>query len=59
MQDVSLGDHLRSEVEIPFDVTAADNIVANPSLGLLEGQQVKVGRATRGHELSEISEPAQ
>jgi len=59
LQDVTLGDNLGSEVEILSGVTAADQIVANPSLGLLEGQQVKVVQATRGYELSESSKPAQ
>ena len=51
LQDVSLGDNLGSEVEILSGVTASDQIVANPSLGLLEGQQVKVVQAARGYEL--------
>ena len=59
LQDVSLGDNLGSEVEILSGVTAADRIVANPSLGLLEGQQVKVVQAVRGYELTESSKPAQ
>jgi membrane fusion protein, multidrug efflux system len=59
LQDVSVGDDLGSEVEILSGVTTADQIVANPSLGLLEGQQVKVVQAARGYELSETSKPAQ
>ena len=58
LQDVSLGDNLGSGVEILSGVTAADQIVANPSLGLLEGQQVKVVQAAHGYELSETSKPA-
>jgi membrane fusion protein, multidrug efflux system len=59
LQDVSLGDNLGSEVELLSGVTAADQIVANPSLGLLEGQQVKVVQAARGYELSESSKRTQ
>ncbi len=59
LQDVSLGNNLGSEVEILSGVTATDQIVANPSLGLLEGQQVKVVQAARGYELSETSKPPQ
>ena len=51
LQDVSLGDNLGSEVEILSEVTVTDQIVANPSLGLLEGQQVKVIQAVHGYEL--------
>jgi hypothetical protein len=40
-------------------LTAADKIVANPSLGLLDGQQVKVTQATHGYELSGKTEPTQ
>jgi membrane fusion protein (multidrug efflux system) len=59
LQNVSLGDNLGSEVELLSGVTTADKIVANPSLGLLEGEQVKVVQAVRGYELSDISKPAQ
>ena len=59
LQDVSLGDNLGSEIEILSGVTATDRIVANPSLGLLEGQQVKVVQAARGYELSDTGKPAQ
>jgi hypothetical protein len=33
---------------------AADKIVANPSLGLLEGQQVKVVQAANGYEPGQV-----
>ena len=59
LQDVSLGDNLGSEVELLSGVTAADRIVANPSLGLLEGQQVKVVQAAHGYEMSDTGRPAQ
>jgi membrane fusion protein (multidrug efflux system) len=59
LQDVSLGNNLGLGAEVLSGVTAADQIVANPSLGLLEGQRVKVVQAARGYELSETSKPAQ
>lgn len=59
LQDVSLGENLGSEVELLSGVTTADQIVANPSLGLLEGEQVMVVHAARGYEVSETSKPAQ
>lgn len=59
LQDVSLGDNLGLNVQVLSGVTATDKIVANPSLGLLEGQEVKVVQATRGYELSETSKQGQ
>jgi membrane fusion protein (multidrug efflux system) len=59
LQDVSLGDNLGPDVQVLSGVTATDKIVANPSLGLLEGQEVKVVQATHGYELSETSKPPQ
>jgi membrane fusion protein, multidrug efflux system len=59
LQNVSLGDNLGSEVEILSGITAADQIVANPSLGLLEGQQVKIIQAASGYRPPETSKPAQ
>jgi membrane fusion protein, multidrug efflux system len=58
LQDVSLGDNLGQEVEILSGVKATDQIVANPSLGMLEGQQVKVVQAVRGYEPLETGKPA-
>jgi membrane fusion protein, multidrug efflux system len=52
LQDVSLGDNLGLDVQVRSGLTATDKIVANPSLGLLEGQQVKVTQATQGYELT-------
>jgi membrane fusion protein, multidrug efflux system len=59
LQDVSLGDNLGLDVQVRSGLTAADKIVANPSLGLLEGQQVKVTQATHGYELTGRTEPTQ
>jgi membrane fusion protein (multidrug efflux system) len=58
LQDVSLGDNLGSDVQIRSGLTATDKIVANPSLGLLEGQQVKVVQAAHGYEPNGTSGPA-
>jgi membrane fusion protein (multidrug efflux system) len=59
LQDVSLGDNLGLDVQIRSGLTATDKIVANPSLGLLEGQQVKVTQATHGYEVTGRTEPTQ
>jgi membrane fusion protein, multidrug efflux system len=59
LQDVSLGDNLGSEVEVRSGLTATDKIVANPSLGLLEGERVKITQATDGYEMTETTKPAE
>ena len=48
LQNVILGDDLGLNVQVVSGLTAADKIVANPSLGLLEGQQVKVVQPAQG-----------
>jgi RND family efflux transporter MFP subunit len=58
LQDVSLGDNLGLDVQVRSGLTATDRIVANPSLGLLEGQQVKITQAMHGYETGK-TEPAQ
>ena len=58
LQDVTLGDDLGLDIEIRSGLTATDKIIANPSLGLLEGQQVKVTQAAPGYEVSETTGPA-
>jgi RND family efflux transporter MFP subunit len=57
LQDVSLGNDLGLDVEVRSGLTATDKIVANPSLGLLEGQQVKIAQPTQGYEAAGKSEP--
>jgi membrane fusion protein, multidrug efflux system len=48
LQNVILGDDLGLNVQVVSGLTAADKIVANPSLGLLEGQKVKVVQPAQG-----------
>ncbi len=50
LQGVTLGHNLGLDVQIMGGLKATDKIVANPSLGLLEGQQVKVVQATQGYQ---------
>jgi membrane fusion protein (multidrug efflux system) len=50
LQDVTLGRNLGLNVEILTGVKPTDRIVANPSLGLLDGQLVKVVAPTPGYE---------
>ncbi len=50
LQNVTVGDNLGLDIQVVDGLTAANKIVANPSLGLLEGQKVKVVQATQGDE---------
>jgi RND family efflux transporter MFP subunit len=59
LQDVSLGDNFGLDVQVVSGLTVSDRIVANPSLGLLEGQQVKVVQAAHGYELNEANKSAE
>jgi membrane fusion protein, multidrug efflux system len=54
LQNVSLGHNLGLDVQIVAGLKATDKIVANPSLGLLEGQQVKVVQAEKGYEPGQV-----
>jgi membrane fusion protein, multidrug efflux system len=47
LQDVTVGDNLGLDIQVLAGLSATDKIVANPSLGLLEGQKVKVVQATQ------------
>ena len=53
LQDVTLGRNLGLNVQILAGVQPTDRIVANPSLGILDGQMVKVVTATQGYEPGE------
>jgi RND family efflux transporter MFP subunit len=59
LQNVTVGDNLGLDIQVVAGLTAADKIVANPSLGLLEGQKVKVVGATPGSEPKETASSAQ
>jgi membrane fusion protein (multidrug efflux system) len=50
LQNVSLGRNLDTDVEIISGLKATDKVIANPSLGLLEGQQVKVVQPVQGYQ---------
>jgi membrane fusion protein, multidrug efflux system len=50
LQNVTVGDNLGLDTQVLAGLTATDQIVANPSLGLLEGQKVKVVQATQRDE---------
>ncbi len=50
LRGVTLGHNLGLDIQIVAGLKATDKIVANPSLGLLEGQQVKVVQATQGYQ---------
>ena len=57
LQNVSLGHNLGLDVQVIAGLKATDKIVANPSLGLLDGQQVKVVQAVKGYEPGEVQAP--
>ena len=48
LQDVAIGRNLGTDVQIVSGLKADDKLVANPSLGLLDGQQVKVVQPAAG-----------
>jgi membrane fusion protein (multidrug efflux system) len=50
LQSVVLGRNLGTNVEILSGLKASDRFVANPSLGLLEGQQVKTVQSIQGYQ---------
>ncbi|HEY2051084.1 MAG TPA: efflux RND transporter periplasmic adaptor subunit [Caulobacteraceae bacterium] len=59
LQDVTLGRNLGSDVEIRSGLTQSDRFVANPSLGLLEGQQVKIVQPVKGYQPAQRGPPPQ
>ena len=50
LQSVSVGENLGLDIQILSGLSASDRIVANPSLGLLDGQQVRVAAPAPGVE---------
>ena len=50
LRNVILGHNLDAEVQIVSGVKATDRVVNTPSLGLLEGQQVKVVQPVAGYQ---------
>jgi len=50
LQDVVLGHNLNTDVQIVSGLKATDKVVGSPSLGLLEGQQVKVVEPVPGYQ---------
>lgn len=57
LQDVALGRNLNTDVQIVSGLKATDKIVANPSLGLLDGQQVKIVQPVQGYQADSSSQP--
>lgn len=55
LQDVVLGRNLGADVEILSGLKATDKVVANPSLGLLDGQQVKIVQPVHGYQADSSS----
>ncbi|MGI4940867.1 MAG: efflux RND transporter periplasmic adaptor subunit [Janthinobacterium lividum] len=48
LQDVAIGLNLGTDVQVTSGLKTTDKLVANPSLGLLDGQQVKIVQAAAG-----------
>jgi membrane fusion protein (multidrug efflux system) len=57
LQDVVLGRNLNTNVEIISGLKATDRVVGNPSLGLLNGQQVKIVQPVQGYDANPGSSP--
>jgi membrane fusion protein, multidrug efflux system len=49
LQNITLGRNLGLDVEVTAGLKTTDKLVANPSLGLLDGQQVKVTQPANGY----------
>jgi membrane fusion protein, multidrug efflux system len=57
MQDIVLGRNLGTTVEVLSGLKASDRFVANPSAGLLEGQQVKIVQPVKGYQPAQGGPP--
>ena len=57
LQGVVLGRNLNTDVEIVSGLKATDKVVASPSLGLLDGQQVKIVQPVQGYQTDSSSTP--
>ena len=57
LQSVAVGNDLGLDIQILSGLKASDKIVANPSLGLLEGQKVRSVQAAQGYEPSRAHKP--
>src|SRR3984957_12095557 len=58
LRNVILGKNLDTNVEIVSGLKATDKVVGNPSLGLLEGQQVKIVQPVAGYQPGQGNPPA-
>jgi RND family efflux transporter MFP subunit len=57
LQNVALGRNLNADVQIVSGLKATDKVVGNPSLGLLEGQQVKIVQPVHGYQADSSNKP--
>src|SRR5260221_2938006 len=58
LQDVVLGRNLNTDVQIVSGLKATDKVVGNPSLGLLDGQQVRIVQPVQGYQPDSSSKPS-
>jgi hypothetical protein len=49
LQNVGLGQNLGLDVQITSGLKPTDRVIANPPLGLLEGQEVKIVQPVAGY----------
>jgi hypothetical protein len=59
LQNVALGRNLNADVQIVSGLKATDKVVGNPSLGLLEGQQVKIVQPVQGYQADSSNKPGE
>jgi membrane fusion protein, multidrug efflux system len=57
LRNVILGHNLDAEVQIVAGLKATDRVVNTPSLGLLEGQQVKIVQPVSGYQPGQATTP--
>jgi membrane fusion protein (multidrug efflux system) len=50
LQNVGLGQNLGLDVQITSGLKPTDHVIANPPLGLLEGQEVKIVQPVAGYQ---------
>ena len=58
LQNVTIGDNLGLEIQVVGGLAPTDKIIVNPSLGLIDGEKVKVVQATPGYEPNSTSASA-
>lgn len=58
LRNITLGENLNTNVQVIAGLQKTDRVVGNPSLGLLEGQRVKVVEPVAGYQSSQAGSPS-